>query len=214
MPSPLPEDRFQDPYEFHLARIEHYLELACERRSLAQYHAARRLLARLLALEPRHAEALRMRHEIAGDVDRHRMSPPGRRSWHGLALLVDQDDRVVAGLLPAFRSSGFGVLAASNVREAAEILAEWTPDVVLSDVNFAGGSEGLGLFHAVRSEPRLIGTAFVFLAALLDRHLMIAGRRMGVDDMLQKPVDPDVAVAAAFHALRRRRPSPARALAV
>jgi DNA-binding response OmpR family regulator len=43
---------------------------------------------------------------------------------------------------------------------------------------------------------------------------MIAGRRMGVDDMLEKPVDPDVAVAAAFHALRRRRPSPARALAV
>jgi DNA-binding response OmpR family regulator len=49
---------------------------------------------------------------------------------------------------------------------------------------------------------------FVFLAARIDRETLIAGKRFGVDDFLQKPVDAEVILASIVNCLSRRRALP------
>ena len=204
MDLPLPEDRFSDPREFAAARLELYLERAREQRAHARYLAAATSLARLLAREPLHPEALALREEVREEVARLSAPVQARRPSRGLVLLVDQDDRVAAGLVTSFRLSGFGVMAASSPVEAGQILADSLPDVVVSEVNFHDGPSGLDFYTALRNDRRVRDVPFLFLATRLDRDLMIAGRRMGVDDMLQKPADPDVVVAAAQRAVHLR----------
>ena len=125
-----------------------------------------------------------------------------------IVMIVDQDPRVLSSLGETFRGYGFPVVGAAGIDESAEVLADCMPDVVLSEVNFDSGPRGLDLFQQLKQLSPAHDVVFLFLVARLERTLEIAGRRMGVDDFIVKPFDPDVVAATVMRCLtRRKRPS-------
>ena len=79
------------------------------------------------------------------------------------------------------------------------------PDLLISEVNFATGSKGFDLFLWLKTSGQHKETAFIFLAARLDRETLIAGKRFGVDDFLLKPVDAEVVATMAISCLAKTK---------
>jgi putative two-component system response regulator len=51
--------------------------------------------------------------------------------------------------------------------------------------------DGYALFEAVRSRPEWISIPFIFLTARRERKNILAGKRLGAEDYLLKPISPD-----------------------
>ena len=93
-------------------------------------------------------------------------------------------------------------LAADGEIAFAKIMAK-RPDLVLCDVRMPrmGGFELLDRLHL--ANPALAKLPFIFLTALGDRDNELAGRRLGADDYLTKPVDFELLGVVIENRLRR-----------
>lgn len=153
------------------------------------------------------------------EIDRHLFRIQHRRNGIALAekgerprpseliLIVDQDEQILIDLGSALRKFGYHVLGAESHEEALESMSQHAPDAVISEVNFANGPRGFDLYHWIKSTFSDRTIPFLFLAARIDRETLIAGKRFGVDDFLQKPVDEEVVLASLVNCLSRRRPT-------
>ena len=111
-------------------------------------------------------------------------------------LVVDDEPDLVATVAAELHYAGYRTLSAFNGREALAVLDREPVDLVLADVSMPV-MDGHELLRIVRSEhPSLSDLPFVFLSALADRGDVIAGRRLGADDYLTKPVDFDLMLTA------------------
>ncbi|HEX9007291.1 MAG TPA: response regulator [Bacteroidota bacterium] len=199
---------------FLSAKAEYFLDQALECFAMARYHAALKMLSTVAGLEPENqvaAELLSRIHERLRLVTRplhadwlDTTQAPGVRRPE-VILVVDQDERVLTGLNETFRRYGFPVVGAGTVQEATEVLSTCVPDVVLSEVNFESGPRGLELFQQIKSLQPEQDRIFLFLTSRLERNAEIAGRRLGVDDYILKPFDPDVVAATVMRCLARRK---------
>jgi DNA-binding response OmpR family regulator len=72
-------------------------------------------------------------------------------------------------------------------------------------VNFEGGPAGFDLFLWVKTNSVTAGTSFMYLATKIDRDTLVAGKRLGVDDFILKPLDEDILIASIMQCLRRQR---------
>jgi putative two-component system response regulator len=82
---------------------------------------------------------------------------------------------------------GFNVMTASNGREALEKMASLSPDLILSDIAMPE-MDGYAFFRAVRNNPEWISIPFLFLTARGEKHDILAGKDLGADDYLVKPL--------------------------
>src|SRR6478672_9013720 len=115
---------------------------------------------------------------------------PGQRSAAVHRILCVEDDQETSSLLAeALTELGYIIETACDGKSGlAKILAQ-RPDLVLCDVRMPrmGGFELLEKVTA--AGPAFARVPFVFLTALDDRENVLAGRRLGADDYLTKPVD-------------------------
>jgi DNA-binding response OmpR family regulator len=118
------------------------------------------------------------------------------------------DDRAVRGLLRAvLELEGWEVLEAGEGELALLIAAAEQPDAIVLDVVLPG-RDGFSLLAEVRQGERGRDIAVVLLTGQDHPADMLRGSRLGADQYLTKPCDPDeVAERLAFHA-RRRQPAP------
>ena len=205
---------------YKLAKVEHFLSQAENCFQMARYGAARKALAAVLNLAPSEplATSLSKRIDLQLTLLRNRSSysvdSPGlvrNRNGRKIVLVVDQDERVLTRLSCKLRKFGYDSISALNVIEALETVSSIRPDLVISEVNFEDGPAGYDLFSELRSRPATQRVPFLFLATRIDREVLIAGKRLGVDDFLFKPVDDDVVAASVTNCLSRSRvESPAR----
>lgn len=202
---------FPPEKSYRQAKIEHYLERAEEYIRMARYDAARKIVAKVFAIAADHEEAQNMLRTI----ERHlkavtngvngQFGVPHEQSERGaVVFLVDQDERVLVKLNYALGRRGFRVVGAGGYNEAVALLANIYPDVIISEVNFENGPAGFDLYLHVSSDARMAGIPFLFLATTIDRDILIAGKRLGVDDFILKPVDEEVVVASIQHCLSRK----------
>ncbi len=214
---------------FQKAKIEHYLEQVHTCIASARYTAARRVMERVYALDPANPTCKSFEASIAGVMEdlrtRKNGAPQGQVVPHHIGevgepvrqeiirrseivLVVDQDERVLQSLACSLRKQGYRSLGAATYEEALEILELLLPDVVVSEVNFAAGPRGMDLFMWMRNNTRTAGIPFLFYAARIDREILIAGKRFGVEDFILKPSDDEVVTASIQNALGRRKSSP------
>jgi putative two-component system response regulator len=78
-------------------------------------------------------------------------------------------------------------MTASNGREALEKMASLSPDLILSDIAMPE-MDGYAFFRAVRNNPEWISIPFLFLTARGEKHDILAGKDLGADDYLVKPL--------------------------
>ena len=112
---------------------------------------------------------------------------------HRPVLLVVEDDFLVRlTLVDALSDLGFDVLEAEDARDALSLLCD-RPDIdlILSDINLPGGSDGFALARAARViRPGLPVIYASGRYARAEPHQQVSGARF-----LAKPFTPTLAVA-------------------
>lgn len=123
-------------------------------------------------------------------------------------LVVDDEPQMRDTLELMLTHYGHQVELAEDGHHALA-LASQEPDLILCDVNMPG-QNGYAVLEAIRRNPRLQETPFIFLTGLHDRRSMRQGMALGADDYLTKPFtieELNSAIAACYrkHASVRHR---------
>jgi two-component system sensor histidine kinase/response regulator len=87
------------------------------------------------------------------------------------------------------------VLQAHDGEAALSLLEKVQPDLVISDVRMSG-MDGFTLCKHVRANPTLSHVPFIFLTGKGDRADVRRGMRLGADDYLTKPFEPEELLSA------------------
>lgn len=201
-----------------MAKLDHFLLRAEELMRIRRYLAAKNTLQKVYALdsENRAAKSVEKRIEYvfstlaalrrSNGSDPEILGENGKRHRRGqIVLIVDQDERVLEDLSDKLTAHGFDVLCAASYQEALETATRFIPHIVISEVNFENGSVGFDLYLWIRTNTGTSDTPFLFLATRIDRDMLIAGKKLGVNDFILKPLDTDVVTASVLHCLTNRR---------
>lgn len=115
-------------------------------------------------------------------------------------LLVDDESSITDSLAPYLERSGFRVRVAGNGRDALDAVAQWHPDLVVSDIvmPLMDGRELVRRLRAAGDE-----TPAILLTRVGESGERSAALDEGADDYLNKPFDPQELVARARAVLRR-----------
>lgn len=117
-------------------------------------------------------------------------SPPASAATGRPRILLADDNgdlrEYVAGLL----SGANEVTAVANGAQALEAAHRERFDVIVSDVMMPE-MDGLELLRAIRSDPQLSGTPFIFLSARAGEEAAVEGLGQGADDYIVKPFSAD-----------------------
>jgi putative two-component system response regulator len=105
-------------------------------------------------------------------------------------LLVEDSDVLRQGLKSLLEQEGYDVVTGGNGIEALDQMEVVTPDLILADI-LMPEMDGYELFEAVRSKPKWISIPFIFLTARRERKHILAGKRLGAEDYLLKPISPE-----------------------
>ncbi|MEG4518637.1 MULTISPECIES: response regulator transcription factor [unclassified Microcoleus] len=118
-------------------------------------------------------------------------------------LLVDDEPGLREAVQAYLEDSDFAVEVASNARDGWELLQQYNPDLVISDIMMPQ-VDGYQFLKQVREDPRYKALPVVFLTAKGMTSDRIQGYQAGCDAYLSKPFDPDELVAIVTNLLARR----------
>ncbi|NJK67541.1 MAG: response regulator transcription factor [Microcoleus sp. SU_5_3] len=118
-------------------------------------------------------------------------------------LLVDDEPGLREAVQAYLEDSNFAVEVASNARDGWELLQQYNPDLLISDIMMPQ-VDGYQFLKQVREDPRYKALPVVFLTAKGMTSDRIQGYQAGCDAYLSKPFDPDELVAIVTNLLARR----------
>jgi DNA-binding response OmpR family regulator len=119
------------------------------------------------------------------------------------ALVVDDDEPIRRLVRTVLELEGWEVIEAGEGELALLLAAQERPHAVVLDVMLPG-RDGFSILAELRQSPHGRDLAIVMLTARSQPADVARGTRLGADQYLTKPCDPDeVAARLAFHALRR-----------
>jgi DNA-binding response OmpR family regulator len=118
-----------------------------------------------------------------------------------MKLLLAEDDIDFGNILSQYLSmSGFEVTLARNGREAWDKFYSAPPDICVLDIMMPE-MDGFTLAEKLRAHDP--GIPFIFLTAKSLREDMIRGLKLGADDYITKPFDPEMLLLRINNILRR-----------
>ncbi|GAA4613449.1 response regulator transcription factor [Actinoallomurus liliacearum] len=115
-------------------------------------------------------------------------------------LLVDDDPRFVKVVASLLSRRNLQVKSVSSGELARQALRNGDIDLALLDLNLPD-IDGLSLIHELREEGN--DTPVILLTARSKPHEQVLGLRLGGDDYITKPFDPELLLAR-IHAVLRR----------
>ncbi|MFZ4619385.1 MAG: hybrid sensor histidine kinase/response regulator [Bacteroidota bacterium] len=118
-------------------------------------------------------------------------------------LLVDDDETFIGITQPILESNNFDVRAMNSVDSAESILNNYTPDLIISDIEMPGRT-GFDFFTSVHTIPALQNVPFIFLTANSDVDSVAVGKELGSDDYLTKPVNYKLLIATVKGKLKKK----------
>lgn len=122
-------------------------------------------------------------------------------------LVVDDDDRIRALLKEYLARAGFRVTTARDAEAARRLLATLDFDLLVFDVMMPG-EDGFSLTQWVRATAASRLTPVLMLTALDGADARINGLRLGADDYLAKPFEPEELLLRIEAILRRAAARP------
>lgn len=115
-------------------------------------------------------------------------------------LLVDDSPAVVDALGAAFGEAGWEVTTASDGEGVFRKLASADPDALLLDI-YLPKLNGADVCRLVKAHPHWKHIFLVLMSTRLTDEEIGMYRRLGADEILKKPFDPEQVVALATKAL-------------
>ena len=102
-------------------------------------------------------------------------------------LLIDDDEPFRRFLANFLRNNEFTVASASSGREGIALALEFTPDLVICDLDMPG-MNGYEVLARLRRDPNLADVPVMFLTGQAAPEQIREGMNLGADDYLTKPV--------------------------
>ncbi len=118
-------------------------------------------------------------------------------------LLIEDEDALRETTAELLALAGHQTTQARSGAEGIEAIRSTRPDLVICDVQMPG-IDGYGVLEAVRADPQLASTPFLFMTGLDAGQHFRAAMSLGADDYLAKPTTPKDLVAAVEARLMRR----------
>ena len=104
-----------------------------------------------------------------------------------IILIVEDNDVLRQGLQALLEAEGFSVNTAIHGLDGLEKVKSCPPDLILADISMPE-MDGYAFFEAVRARPEWVSIPFIFLTARRGREDVFAGKKLGAEDYLIKPV--------------------------
>jgi putative two-component system response regulator len=117
-------------------------------------------------------------------------------------LVVEDDPAMLVALRDILEGAGYMVHTAANGEVALKLMMEIDPSLILSDISMPI-MDGIELFERVREQPEGAAIPFIFLTARGTREDIFAGKSLGADDYITKPVTSQELLSAVQARLQR-----------
>jgi two-component system KDP operon response regulator KdpE len=114
-------------------------------------------------------------------------------------LVVDDEPQITRVLKTSLSSQGYGIRTAGNGEEALQMMKEWAPDLIVTDLRMPN-MDGLELCRRVRTESRI---PIIVLSVKGEETIKVEALDAGADDYVTKPFSMNELVARIRAALRR-----------
>lgn len=118
-------------------------------------------------------------------------------------LCIEDETALREDIVEELTDAGYETFEAANGSIGYDAILEHQPDLVLCDVNMPD-MDGHELLTRLReTNAEFDDVPFVFLSALAERKDIIAGKKLGADDYLTKPVDFEMLLVTVESRLRQ-----------
>jgi two-component system, OmpR family, KDP operon response regulator KdpE len=117
----------------------------------------------------------------------------------GNILVVDDEAQITRVLKTTLSSQGYGIRSASDGEEALQLMKDWTPDLVVTDLRMPN-MDGLELCRRIRTESRI---PIIVLSVKGEDTIKVEALDAGADDYITKPFSINELLARVRAALRR-----------
>jgi twitching motility two-component system response regulator PilG len=124
----------------------------------------------------------------------------GKMNERKTVLIVDDSQAVLDSLGAAFEEAGYEVKAASDGEEVFRKLTASDPHALLLDI-YMPKLNGADVCRLVKAHPHWKKTYLVLMSSRISDREIDMYRRIGADEILKKPLDPDQVVAMVEKAL-------------
>jgi two-component system KDP operon response regulator KdpE len=114
-------------------------------------------------------------------------------------LVVDDEAQITRVLKTALSSQGYGIRTASDGDEAIQLMKNWVPDLIVTDLRMPY-MDGLELCRQVRKESRI---PIIVLSVKGEETIKVEALDAGADDYITKPFSMNELLARVRAALRR-----------
>src|SRR6202048_2029364 len=117
----------------------------------------------------------------------------------GNILVVDDEPQITRVLKTTLSSLGYGIRIASDGDEAVQIMKEWSPDLVITDLRMPN-MDGLELCRHIRAKSRI---PIIVLSVKGEERTKVEALDSGADDYVTKPFSVNELLARVRAGLRR-----------
>lgn len=124
---------------------------------------------------------------------------------HRRILVVDDEPQITRVLRTSLSSQGYDIRVANDGETALEILKDWTPDLVITDLSMPN-MDGLQLCERLRTKSQI---PIIVLSVKGEERTKVRALDAGADDYVTKPFGMNELLAR-VRATLRRAPAPAK----
>ena len=138
------------------------------------------------------AEALETIHKsITTDPENEKpITPEQSKTSSGTILLVEDNPDMADYIVSVLEENHYKVQYAANGKKGLQKLTNVKPDLIISDIMMPE-MDGMTFLKKVREMTDFTDTPTIFLSALSGIDKQLEGLRLGVNDYLVKPFDPE-----------------------
>jgi two-component system KDP operon response regulator KdpE len=119
-------------------------------------------------------------------------------------LVVDDEAQITRVLKTTLSSQGYGIRTAADGEEALQLMKDWTPDLIVTDLRMPN-MDGLQLCRHIRTESRI---PIIVLSVKGEEKIKVEALDAGADDYITKPFSVNELLARVRAALRRASTPP------
>lgn len=121
----------------------------------------------------------------------------------GKKLLIIEDNDEIRSYIHSLFSKDYQVLEACNGEEGVKIAAEEVPDLIISDIMMPV-MDGFAAVQEIRRQLQTAHIPVIMLTAKAEEEDLLKSTRLGVDDYIMKPFNPEVLRAKVENLIRMR----------
>ncbi|HWF92459.1 MAG TPA: response regulator transcription factor [Terriglobales bacterium] len=128
---------------------------------------------------------------------------PDHRNDHRKILVVDDEPQITRVLRTALSSQGYDLRVANDGETALEIVKDWTPDLIITDISMPN-MDGLELSRRLRAKSQV---PIIVLSVKGEERIKVQALDAGADDYVTKPFGISELLARVRANLRRVPPA-------